>query len=47
MNKFLSAAVRAAKNAGKLILNNLGKISKGDIDIKDDRKLLFPVRKSI
>lgn len=41
MNEFLSAAVRAAKNAGKLILNNLGKISKGD------RKLLFPIRKSI
>ena len=33
-NEFLSVAVRAAKNAGKLILDNLGKISKGDIDIK-------------
>ena len=33
-NEFLSVAVKAAKNAGKLILDNLGKISKGDIDIK-------------
>ncbi len=33
-NEFLTAAVKAASLAGKIILNNLGKISKGDIDIK-------------
>jgi myo-inositol-1(or 4)-monophosphatase len=33
-NEFLSTAIRAAKLAGKLLLDNLGKISKADIGLK-------------
>jgi myo-inositol-1(or 4)-monophosphatase len=33
-NEFLSTAVRAAKLAGRLLLDNLGKISKSDIGLK-------------
>lgn len=33
-NEFLSTAVKAARLAGKVILANLGKISKGDIRLK-------------
>ncbi len=33
-NKFMSTAVKAARLAGKVILDNLGNISKGDIGIK-------------
>jgi myo-inositol-1(or 4)-monophosphatase len=34
MKEFLSVAIRAAKNAGKLILNNLGRVSPEDIHTK-------------
>jgi myo-inositol-1(or 4)-monophosphatase len=33
-SEFLSTAVRAAKLAGKVMLDNMGKISKDDVDIK-------------
>jgi myo-inositol-1(or 4)-monophosphatase len=34
INEFLSIAVRAARSAGEVILNNLGTLSKDDIDLK-------------
>lgn len=33
-NDFLNTAIKAARLAGKVILDNLGKISKKDIDLK-------------
>jgi myo-inositol-1(or 4)-monophosphatase len=44
-NKFLSTAVRAARLAGKVILDNLGRISKKDINLKQKSDFVTRVDK--
>jgi myo-inositol-1(or 4)-monophosphatase len=44
-NKFLSTAVRAARLAGKVIIDNLGRISKKDINLKQKSDFVTRVDK--